>query len=309
MLRRFVKLTVVVLFLAGLLALTHSTQAQTSTPNPSALNRPDYNYTEANGCTRCHFQYNPDGSIRGPHMIEAVGVTFDQAKKTFSFSGNGWFASRHATSNYTSTQNTYCAKCHSPLQAKNAAEFKPGMSEPIPYGKVEGVTCAVCHPSHNSAVVLGRRLGIYQLEKDKATPEAYKVIHEGEEDTLCMNCHTQRHGEDNPAMELMYVAGVRCIDCHMAPYGIVPGTETHEHPVKKLFHDFKVASNLPFSCGVKGSMTHCHPEFGVESTLELIPYLKDQHKPMWGDDKRTKKLRSVVNYRKLWNELEAQYKK
>jgi hypothetical protein len=118
-----------------------------------------------------------------------------------------------------------------------------------------------------------------------------------------------RHNEDNPAMELMYVAGVRCIDCHMAPYGIIPATEGTEHPVKKLFHDFKVAANLPYSCGVSGSMVGCHTEFGVESTLALIPYLKDQHKPMWGEDKRTKKLSRVVHYRKLWNELEAQYKK
>jgi RNase P subunit RPR2 len=240
-------------------------------------------------------------------MVEAVGVTYDAAKKTFSFSGNGWFASRHATSNYTSTQNTYCAKCHSPLQAKAEADFKPTSAEPIAYGRVEGVTCAACHPSHTVAVEIGRRLGIYQFGKDKTKAEGYKVVHEGEEDSLCLNCHMTRHNEDNPAMELMYVAGVLCIDCHMAPYGIVPGTEPAEHPVKKLFHDFKVASNLPYSCGVKGSMVHCHPEFGVESTLELMPYLKDQHKPLWVRDSMTKKLTRVVHYRKLWNELEAKH--
>jgi hypothetical protein len=227
-------------------------------------------------------------------MLEAVGVTFNETTRAFSFSGNGWFSSKHATTNYGSTRNTYCAKCHSPLQAKAESDFKPTASEPIAFGRVEGVTCAACHPSHNAAVVLGRRLGIYQFGMNKALPEAYKVVHEGDEDSLCLNCHQTRHDERNPAMELMYVAGVRCIDCHMAPYGIVPGTEGHEHPIKKLFHDFKVASNLPYSCGVKGSMVHCHPEFGVESTLALIPYMKEQHRSLWGEDKMTKKPESCI---------------
>ena len=303
--RRFIQLFFLALFAVGLLALTQTTRAQSTTPTPAPLNRPDFNHSEANGCTRCHFMMNPDGTRRGPHMIEAVGVTYDESKNVLKFSGSGWFASKHSVTNYASTQNTYCAKCHSPLQAKPESEFKLGGSEPISYGKVEGVTCAVCHPSHNSAVELGRRLGVYKIGMDKNKTEAYDVVHEGQEDNLCLNCHTTRHNEDNQAMQLMYVAGVRCIDCHMAPYGIVPGTETHEHPIKKLFHDFKVATNLPFSCGVRGSVVHCHPEFSVESTLKLIPYLKEQHKPMWVKENMPRKLRNVVDYRKLWNMLEA----
>ena len=53
------------------------------------------------------------------------------------------------------------------------------------------------------------------------------------------------------------------------------------------------------------AVVHCHPEFGVESTLKLIPYLKEQHKPMWVKENLPRKLRTVVDYRKLWNMLEA----
>jgi hypothetical protein len=234
-------------------------------------------------------------------MPEAVGMSFDNSTNAFVFTGGGWRASVHAQSNFKSTQNTYCAKCHSPLQATADAVFKVGASQPIADGKVEGVTCAACHPSHTSAVVLGRRLGIYQWGMDKSKPEAYKVVHEGSEDILCLNCHTTRHNEGNPAFDLMYVAGVRCMDCHMAPYGKILGTE-----VDKRFHDFKVAKNLPYSCGVEGSVIHCHPGFSTEATLAFIPYLKDQHRPMWDEDKTSRKLKkSAAAYLKLWKDLEA----
>jgi hypothetical protein len=298
MVKKIIQLGFLALFLVSLLVLARTTSAQ-GNPTPAPLGRPDYNYTESDGCTRCHFT----NGVKGDHMPEAVGVFFDSGKNAFVFTGNGWRASAHSQSNYKTTQNTYCAQCHSPLQAKPDAEFKMGKSEAIPDGKVEGVTCAACHPNHNAAVVLGRRLGIYKWGMDKATPEAYDVIHEGQEDRLCMNCHTARHNEGNPAFDLMYVAGVRCMDCHMAPYGKIVDTE-----VDKRFHDFKVAKNLPFSCGVMGSMVHCHPDFSPESTALLIPYMKEQHKDMWVPDKTTKKLRSAADYLRLWKSLEAQVK-
>jgi len=301
MLKRFMQLVCTALFGVGLLAFTQMTQAQSTTANPTAvpLGRPDYNYTESNGCVSCHFSRGAGGD----HMPEAVGMKFDDVSNAFVFTGGGWRASVHAQSNFKSTQNTYCAKCHSPLQAKPEAEFKLGMSEAIPDGKVEGVTCAVCHPSHTSAVVLGRRLGVYKWGMDKTKPEAYDVVHEGNEDVLCLNCHINRHNEGNPAFDLMYVAGVRCMDCHMAVNGEILGTE-----VPKRAHDFKVAKNLPYSCGVQGSIVHCHPEFSVEATNRLIPYMKEQHRQMWVPDKTTKKLRSAADYLRLWKSLEAQVK-
>jgi hypothetical protein len=302
--RKFIQLFLVTVFVSGLLALTQTTRAQitpSANPTPAPLGRPDYNYSESNGCNSCHFARGAGGD----HMLEAVGVRFDEATNAFAFSGGGWRASQHSISNYKSTQNTYCAKCHSPLQADPSAQFMVGGSKPIPDGMVEGVTCAVCHPSHTSAVVLGRRLGVYKWGMDKTKPEAYDVVHEGNEDVLCLNCHTSRHNETNPAFDLMYVAGVRCMDCHMPINGAnIIGSE-----VPKRAHDFKVAKNLPYSCGVQGSIVHCHPEFSVESTNLLIPYMKEQHRGMWVPEKQTKKLRSAADYLRLWKTLEAQVKK
>jgi hypothetical protein len=305
MLRRIIQFSSFAVFAAVLVLLTQSVSAQNPTPAP--LNRPDINHSEANGCTRCHFP--PSGSPeRGAHMLEAVGVSYDEAKKAFSYTGKGWFASKHAVTGYGSTQNTYCAKCHSPLQAKAESLYRNNKFEntdPIADGKMEGVTCAACHPSHTSAVILGRRLGIYKFGMDKNKPEAYEVVHHGDEDTLCLNCHVTRHNEDNPAFKLMYDVGVRCIDCHMAPYGEVgPNPEIH-----KMAHDFKVGSNLPYSCGVQGSMISCHPGMTVEGTERFLPMLKEQHKD-WGMGKKNKKknqtLASSADYYSLWLEIEAQ---
>ena len=297
MVKKIIQLSFLALFLIPFLLLTRPSSAQTTKPTPAPLGRPDYDYTESNGCTNCHFSMG----AKGDHMPEAVGMYFDTATNAWVFTGNGWRASAHSQSNYKSTQNTYCAKCHSPLQAKADADYTPGKNEPIADSKVEGVTCAACHPDHNSAVVLGRRLGVYKFGMPRNTPEAYDVVHEGQEDQLCMNCHVTRHNEGNAAFDLMYVAEVRCVDCHMAVYGKILGTE-----VDKRFHDFKVAKNLPYSCGVEGSMTHCHPEFSAESTQLFIPYLKEQHKGMWVPNKTTKKLKSAADYLKLWKSLEAQ---
>lgn len=296
---KFIQLFLVALFAVGLLALTQTTLAQSIAANPTAtpLSRPDYNYSESNGCVNCHFSLGAGGD----HMPEAVGMKFDTPSNAFAFTGGGWRASVHSQSNFKSTQNTYCTKCHSPLQADPNAQFAIGQNKPVADGTVEGVTCAACHPSHTVAAALGRRLGVYQWGKDKNTADAYKVVKEGEEDLLCLNCHTSRHNEGNAAFDLMYVAEVKCIDCHMAVNGQIAGTE-----VPKRAHDFKVAKNLPFSCGIEGSVTHCHPGFSVEATNAFIPYMKDQHKTMWVPEKSTKKLRSAADYLKLWKSLEAQ---
>lgn len=297
MTRKVVQLSFLAFLLVGLFALAQTTPGQTpqAAPPPAKI-RPNYNYSEAYRCAGCHATMGAGGV----HNAEAVGVLYDKDTTTWSFTGNGWLAAKHSQSNYVSTQNTYCAKCHSPLQATAEAAFGIGKSASIPDGQTEGVTCATCHPDHNAAVVLGRRLGIYQWGVDRAKPEAYKVVEEGNEDVLCLNCHTNRHNEGNPAFDLMYVAGVRCIDCHMAVYGKITGTE-----VDKRLHDWKVAKNLPYSCGVEGAVTHCHPEFSVEATRLFIPYLKDQHRSMWPKSKTTKRLRTAADYLRLWKQLQA----
>src|ERR1044071_6958914 len=162
--KKFMQFIFSAFILVGLLALTQIVQAQN--PTPSAYNRPDYNYSESSSCISCHFIR---GAAGADHNLEAVGIMFNDTTKTFFLTGGGWRSSMHAQSNYRSTQNTNCAKCHSPLQASAEAAFAPNKSVPIPDGKVEGVTCPACNPSHTAAVVLGRRLGIYKFGMDKAT--------------------------------------------------------------------------------------------------------------------------------------------
>lgn len=283
---------------------------QAANPTPKPLNPPTYDYTEANSCTVCHFIYGP----KGDHMMEAVGVTFDATNNAFNLTGSGWFASRHAQSNHGSTQNTFCAKCHSPLQATSQASFNNGFLENtamLPTPTMEGVTCASCHPSHNAAVVLGRRVGIYKYGMDKSKPEAYQVVHEGEDDLLCLNCHVNRHNETNVAFKRMYDAGVECVDCHMARYGL---TNNGQGTVQKRFHDFKVAQNLPYSCGVDGAVSgfRCHPGFSANATLAFLPYLKEQHKTWWPlnpgvkGKRAERELATPEDYMSLWKEIQNQ---
>ncbi|MFI5174187.1 MAG: multiheme c-type cytochrome [Terriglobia bacterium] len=284
-----------------------------ATPTPAPLNPPTYNYSEANGCVRCHFT----SGVSADHMLDVVGVTIDANNTAFKLSGNGWFASRHAQSNHGSTQNTFCAKCHSPLQSTAQATFNNGFMENtalIADGTVEGVTCAACHPSHTVAVALGRRVAIYKPGGDKNKPEGYQVVLEGQDDLLCLNCHVNRHNEANAAFKRMYDAGVECVDCHMAPYGL---TNNGQGTVQKRFHDFKVAQNLPYSCGVDGSVSGfvCHSGFNKESTLAFISYMKEQHSDWWplkpGTGKRAMRtaagsLATPADYMALWKQIQNQ---
>jgi hypothetical protein len=300
--KRFIQIFLTVFILTGLLTVSQIAQGQDLTPQanptPTAYDRPDYNYAESSSCVACHFSMGTSGD----HNPEAVGILYNDTAKQFYLSGGGWRSSMHAQSNYRSTQNTYCAKCHSPLQAAAASTFSVGGSQPIPDGQVEGVTCATCHPSHTAAVTLGRRLGVYKWGMDRNSADAYTVVKEGNEDVLCLNCHVTRHNEGNAAFDLMYVAGVRCIDCHMAEYGPMVANPA----IEKRFHDFKVAKNLPYSCGVEGSVVTCHPGFSVAATEAFIPYLKDQHKNLWVKDSTTKKLNTAAQYLKLWKQLQDQ---
>ncbi len=307
--RKLVLLSILILLFIGF-----SLVVQCANPTPAPIENPSYNYSEANSCTGCHFRLG----IAGDHMLEAVGVTFNSSTNAFSFTGNGWLAARHSTSNYGSTQNTFCAKCHSPLQATPQSSFNDGYFENtalIPNGQVEGVTCGACHLSHNAAAVAGTRIGIYKYGMDRNTLAAYQPLMPGNFDLLCLNCHVQRHNEDNAAFARMYAAGVECVDCHMAPYGYNKNSDGSDGTLVKHFHNFKVAANLPYSCGVDGSLTgfQCHPGFSTNSTLALIPYLKGQHKAWWplnpkgsGKNAKSGKTMTAEDYMTLWKQIERQ---
>jgi hypothetical protein len=293
-----------VFFLTLIFALFTSTVVMfAANPTPTNLGRPDYNYTESNGCTSCHFTTGPSTD----HMLEAIGVKIDSTNTIFSFTGSGWRASQHSISNYGATQNTFCAKCHSPLEATPQATFNNGYLQNtalIAYGTVEGVTCGSCHPPHNAVP----RLGIYQYGLPSSLVTSYQLIQPADEDLLCLNCHVERHNETNVAFERMYNDGVRCTDCHMAPYGLIVNSTVY-----KKFHDFKVSTNLPYSCGVDGSLSgfRCHPEFNTNSTLAFIPYLKEQHEDWWplnpskSGKQGARPLKTAEDYLALWKDIQS----
>jgi len=266
-------------------------------PLPTNMSLPTYDYADPETRAGSHFI---NGSNR---RSRALGVLWDDATQTWQLTGSGWLSSVHSQSDHGSTENAFCAKCHSPLQASATAGFDNGAvvnAGPVPQQRFEGVTCATCHTPDNIAAQLialnpnaldGAGTAIY-LWKGVNNPASYQTLEPGvnpdgtsKEDLLCLNCHEQRHNTDDPAFEAMYTTThgpgggpVRCIDCHMAPYQTVDGDT-------ELFHNWKVGANLPDSCGAQGSVSGCHfnkfTKFTVTDAQNIIPFIKEQHSDWW----------------------------
>jgi hypothetical protein len=289
-------------------------------PGPSLIEAPTYNYDEPNSCSGCHFTLGLD------HTSRALGVVWNDTTQTWQLSGAGWLASRHAQSNYGATQNTFCAKCHSPLQAWNQSSFNNGniSAQPIPAGEFGAVDCTTCHApdpvvtilsTQNPSASYGAAITVY-LWKGASNPASYQTLVPGGEDVLCLNCHEERHSQDSAAFASMYAAGVRCIDCHMAPYQYF-GPSFGLPQIAEREHDFKVAANVPFSCGAQGSLSGfgCHTEFTPAAAQQFIPYLMQQHSEWWQLPPFTGNTAPQVvvsahaivtpgDYRRLWQEIQ-----
>ena len=116
----------------------------------------------------------------------------------------------------------------------------------------------------------------------------------------------------------MYDAGVTCINCHMAPYQIFTGTASiPQPPLPERFHDWKVAENLPYSCGAQGSLSQfsCHSEFTTQSANAFIPLLTVQHSNWWtlppfsasssNAAVSAHNLTTADDYMNLWRQIQA----
>ncbi len=301
------------------MAVNAGAQNSLNSPYPEATNLtpPTYNYEEGNSCATCHFIFGVD------HMPDAVGLTWNSTANEWRYSGGGWYASWHAQSDHRETRNTFCAKCHSPLQAAPSASISLGNvnAVPVPDGAMQAVTCGTCHPSDPVASVIaaqnpnafaGGAVSLYRW-KGYENPAAYQPILNGQEDTLCLSCHEVRHNTDNVAFQAMYSANVRCIDCHMAVYNIFGGGTTGYPPLPERAHDWKVAQNLPYSCGAQGSISgySCHSEFTADAANSLIPFIKEQHFEWWSLPPfngtvvamASHRFMTVAKYRLLWQEI------
>jgi hypothetical protein len=304
-------------------------------PN-TALTAPTYDYAAAETCTGCHYISLAEGDLPAlDHTSRVFGVWLQPAAAvnasctagptsstvggtpyacctgngtgtcgdTWQLTGSGWLASRHSQSDYATTENGFCAKCHSPLQAYAPASFSSGAvvnAPPVPQQRFQAVTCGTCHPPYNISAQIGvlnpgsvAGIAIY-LWKGYNNPASYQTLSTGvnsdgtsKEDLLCLNCHEQRHDTDNSAMWAMMTTTynhlipgggpVRCIDCHMSEYRYIIGSSG----LTEVFHDWNVGADLPYSCGAVGSVSLCHVSshstFTVADAQNLIPFIKEQH--------------------------------
>ena len=275
-------------------------------PLPTNMSLPTYDYAAPETCAGCHFILGLD------HTSRVFGVIWNDTTQTWQLTGSGWLASRHAQSDHASTENGFCAKCHSPLQASASASFNNGVvnAGPIPQQRFQAVTCATCHPPDNITAQIGAlnpdaidggAVAIY-LWKGVNNPASYQTLSAGvnadgtsKEDLLCLNCHEQRHNTDNSAMWAMMTTThnhlipgggpVRCMDCHMSTYQSIGGGSTGLPVLEERFHDWNVGADLPYSCGAIGSVSGCHnskyTKFTVTDAQNLIPYIKEQHIDWW----------------------------
>jgi len=275
---------------------------------PTNLDRPDYDYSNVT-CTSCHFIDGYD------HTARAAGLQFNNTTNLWERTGHGWWDSRHAQSQYGwsktatnygwmqpvgpygETDNTFCAFCHSPLQADGTATFSNGtVVNPVTVSTFQGVTCSSCHTSTTVAAQLlklypnaesGGETATLIRGQDPTKASSWIPILPGQENKFCLSCHEQdpHNASANSTFQVMYDAGVTCIDCHMAPYIVGVAGNTTGTPVglTERFHDWKVAENLPYSCGTQGSLNQftCHSEFTPDSARAFIPLMTVQHSGWW----------------------------
>jgi hypothetical protein len=326
------------------LILAWNAQGSCASPLPVNLDRPDYDYSNVT-CMSCHFIEGLD------HTARAAGVTYNTTTNLWERTGHGWWDSRHAQSqngwsstaiNYGWTQppgpygendNTFCASCHSPLQASTTVPGMFGLGaviDPVTVSTFQGVVCSSCHCSTTVAKALLAEYPTAESGGETATlirganptlASSWIPILPGQESQFCLTCHEQdpHNAASNGVFQVMYAAGVSCIDCHMAPYNLYAGTTDHpiSPPLTERFHDWKVAENLPYSCGAQGSLSQytCHSGFNAAAALAYIPFMTSQHSDWWSlppfstDTKAVSahELNATSDQLALWREIEAVY--
>ncbi len=307
--------------------------------SPTNLVRPDYNYSNVT-CMSCHFIDGYD------HTARAAGLQFNSTTNLWERTGHGWWDSRHAQSQngwsstainhgwtqppgpYGENDNTFCAFCHSPLQA---SATEPGMFglgaviDPVTVSSFQGVVCSSCHPSNSIASQIGGLSGGETATLirggNPALASSWIPVLPGQESQFCLTCHEQdpHNAASNGVFQTMYAAGVTCIDCHMAPYIVGVAGNTTGTPVglTERFHDWKVAENLPYSCGAQGSLSGytCHSNFSAASALAFIPFMTFQHSDWWSLPPFSTEVAAVSAHELnatsdqlvLWREIQAVY--
>lgn len=188
--------------------------------------------------------------VAGP-TSEAAQCADCHAAPHMAVVADRWLASAHAASTGAAHGNPECAVCHSPLEA--------GGNRPISSALWQGVTCSVCHPPEAQRTEWQTPIATY----DVAT-RTYSPVPVYDANVLCTHCHTGDHAPQFHSYGYyMVISGVRCIDCHMAK---IPSADPAVGD--RAAHDFKVAANLPYSCGTYPGGCHARrPESWAERII------------------------------------------
>jgi hypothetical protein len=141
---------------------------------------------EAITCIVCHDQHSLELALfNGTGREEPLEKSTDLCESCHygSRHGTGWEESAHATNYHNGTghdnDNSYCARCVSPLQ------YDPNVNRTtadlVPEAEWEGITCIVCHDPHSLELAL-----FNGTEREEAVTDPTD---------LCTSCHSgSRHG-------------------------------------------------------------------------------------------------------------------
>jgi len=227
----------------------------------------NYRYIQAETCVNCH---QTDNDI----MTRAVGV--DISSGIPAMDECGWLASVHARSqSHEYRVTTVCAWCHAPT-TKGATQDSLA-AVPIEAGTWEGVTCGACHPGRLEGRMRESLLANFVQGSDPTDPASYVFIDKSDASQFnaqCQYCHHEFHDILSPAKAERLESGtLRCVDCHMAGYGVA------ENQAVERFHNMKVEANGPLSCsGTYGTEPGCHSDASADWMRTSIPKIKGPRK-------------------------------
>ncbi len=138
------------------------------------------------------------------------------------------------------------------------------------------MTCGACHPSSVPQERRHSQLANFTPGSDPADPASYIFRDRAEPaqfNLQCRYCHHESHDISVAGMATMLQSGtVRCVDCHMAGYGVVG-------EVVERFHNMKVEANIPHSCsGAYGTEMSCHADESADWMRAKVTAVKGPRK-------------------------------
>jgi hypothetical protein len=171
-----------------------------------------------------------------------------------------WLGSEHR--NDITFGPEFCKDCHQSFRGE------PETCDQLALDSMNGIECATCHTDHSDDC--DRELRVW----DRASCDYGPLIDHDDLDALCLTCHDRPDKVGHSAFfappqgwgqAMLEKQGVMCVDCHMPN---VPFTDNSGSSSVGRTHDWKVAENLPYSCGtVDGG---CHSNKTSDWALKQI---------------------------------------